>query len=164
MITTGSKAHCYVTLRGRILCLTQVKVDQCFPTFHWSWIFWEMFSLLSFLKNFSRMKRWWREKLQLPLTTKRSFLSSYKWKKLFERYRQLRLLPKQILCQNYFMFQILFTKWIWFANSFKCFIDKNIWPPGQRAEMRKRIASKSLQKIRTKFYEVAGYPWVELKL
>jgi len=30
--------------------------------------------------------------------------------------------------------------------------------------MRKRIASKSLQKIRTKFYEVAGYPWVELKL
>jgi len=25
-------------------------------------------------------------------------------KKLFERYRQLRLLPKQILCQSYFTF------------------------------------------------------------
>jgi len=30
--------------------------------------------------------------------------------------------------------------------------------------MRERIASESLQKIRTKFYEVAGHPWVELKL
>jgi len=30
--------------------------------------------------------------------------------------------------------------------------------------MRKRIASKLSQKIRTKFYEVAGHPFVELKL
>jgi len=34
-----------------------------------------MFSLISFLKNFSRMKR---EELQLTVTIKRSFLSSYK--------------------------------------------------------------------------------------
>ena len=27
-------------------------------------------------------------------------LSSYKWKKLFERYTQLRLFPKQIICQR----------------------------------------------------------------
>ena len=33
-----------------------------------------------FLKNFSRMKRWWREELQLPVTIKRSFVTSYKWK------------------------------------------------------------------------------------
>ena len=32
-----------------------------------------------------------------------------------------------------------------------------IWLPGQRAETRERIASESLQKIRTKFYEVAGH-------
>jgi len=30
--------------------------------------------------------------------------------------------------------------------------------------MRKRIASESLQKICTKFYEAAGHAWVELKL
>ena len=42
---------------------------------------------------------WLRAWLQLPVTIKRSFLSSHKWKKLFEWYRQLRLLPKQILCQ-----------------------------------------------------------------
>jgi len=57
-----------------------------------------------FLKNFSRMKHWWREELQLPATIKRSSSSSYKWQKLFERYRQLRLFPKQILCESYFMF------------------------------------------------------------
>ena len=116
---------------------------QCSQIFHWSWNFWERFSLISFLRNFSRIKRWWREELQLPVTTKRSFLSSYKWKKMFERNKQLRLLPKQALCQNYFMFEIIFAKWIWFANSFKCFSDRNIWPPGQRAKMRERIASES---------------------
>jgi len=26
--------------------------------FHWSWNFWEIFSVNSFLKNFSRMKPW----------------------------------------------------------------------------------------------------------
>jgi len=26
--------------------------------FHWSWNFWEIFSVISFLKNFTRMKRW----------------------------------------------------------------------------------------------------------
>ena len=40
-----------------------------------------MFSLISFLENLSRIKRWWREELQLPVTIKRSFLTSYKWKK-----------------------------------------------------------------------------------
>ena len=61
-----------------------------------------MFSLISFLKNFSRMKHWWREELQLPATIKRSFSSSYKWQKLFERYTQLRLFPKQILLPKLF--------------------------------------------------------------
>jgi len=37
---------------------------------------------------------------QLPVTVKRSFLSSYKWQKCFERYRQLRLFPKQIPCRQ----------------------------------------------------------------
>jgi len=54
-------------------------------------------------------------------------------------------------------FKTIFTKWIWFANYFKCFPDGNAWPPGQRAEIRERIASESLQKIRAKFYEVAGH-------
>jgi len=53
----------------------QFKVYQCYPIIHWSWNFCEMFSLISFLKNFSRMKRQWREKLQLPVTIKRSLLS-----------------------------------------------------------------------------------------
>jgi len=39
-------------------------------------------------------------RLQLPVTNKRSFLSSCKLKKMFECYRQLRLLWKQILCQS----------------------------------------------------------------
>jgi len=129
-----------------------------------------MFSLISFLKNFSRMKRRWREKSQLPVAIKRSFLSSYKWKKLFESCRQLRLLSKQILCQSYITFQIIFTqeylraldipvftKWIWFTNSFNCVYDGNVWPPGQRAEICERIVSESLRKIRTKFYGVAGH-------
>jgi len=47
------------------------------------------------------MKRWLREELQLPAENKRSFLSSYKWNKIFERYRQLRPLPKQIFCQSF---------------------------------------------------------------
>ena len=114
-----------------------------------------MFSLISFLKNFSRMKHWWREELQLPATIKRSFLSRYKWQKLFQRYRQLRLFPKQIICQSYFMFWIIFTEWIWFVNCFKFVSDRNVWPLGQRAEIRERIVSESLRKIRTKFYEVA---------
>ena len=65
----------------------QLKVDQRYPIFHWSWNFWEMFSLISFVKNFFRMKRWWREELQLPATIRRSFVTSYKWKNLFGRYR-----------------------------------------------------------------------------
>jgi len=146
----------------------QLKVDQCYPIFHWSWNFWELFSLISFLKNFSRMKRSWQEELQLPVTIKRSFLSrlccSYTWKKMFERYRQLRLLPKQILCQSHFMFQIIFTKRIWLANSFKCFSHRNVWPLRQRAEIRERIAFESLKKTRMKFYEVVGYVRVDLKL
>jgi len=32
-----------------------------------------MFSLISFLKNFSRMKRWWREELQLHLQSTQIF-------------------------------------------------------------------------------------------
>jgi len=43
------------------------------------------------------------------------------------------------------------------VNSFKCFSDGNVWPPGQRAEISEIIASESLQEIRTKFYEVAGH-------
>jgi len=97
------------------------------------------------------------EKLQLPVTIKRSYWSSYKWQKLFERYTQLRLFPKQILCQSYFTFYIIFAKWPWFVISFKCVSDGNVWPPGQRAEIRERNASESLQKTRTKFYEVAGH-------
>jgi len=58
---------------------------------------------------------------------------------------------------NYFTFQIIFTNWIWFVNSFDCVSDGNVWLPGKRAEIRKRIASESLQKIRTTFYEVAGH-------
>ena len=108
-------------------------------------------------ENFPCMKHWWREELQLPVTIKRSFLSRYKWQKLFERYTQLRLLPKQILCQRHFTFQIIFTKWIWFVNFFNCVSDGNVWSSGQRTEIRERIASESLQKIRTKFYEVAGH-------
>ena len=111
-----------------------------------------MFSLLSFLKNFSRMKHWWREDLQLPPTIKRSFSSSHKWQKLFERYRQLRLFPKQIICQNYFMFWIIFAEWIWFVNCFKFVSDRNFWPPEQRAEIRERSVSESLRKIRTAIY------------
>jgi len=83
--------------------------------------------------------------------------SSYKWQKLFERYTQLRLFPKQIICQSYCTFQIIFTNWIWFVNSFKCVSDGNFCPPGEKAEIRERTASESLQKIRTKFYEVAGH-------
>ena len=83
--------------------------------------------------------------------------NSYTWQKLFEWHTQLRLFPKQIICQSYFMFWIIFTKWIWFVNCFKCVSDGNVWPPGQRAEIRKRIASESLQKLRTKFCEVAGH-------
>ena len=51
-----------------------------------------MFSLIYSLKNVSRMKRRWREELQLLLPIERSLLSSYKWKNCssdigsFERY------------------------------------------------------------------------------
>ena len=55
----------------------ELKVDQRYPIFHWSWKFWEILSVISFLKNFSRMKLWWWEDLQLPVATKSSFLSSY---------------------------------------------------------------------------------------
>jgi len=48
--------------------------------------------------------------------------------------------------------------------SFKCFSHRNVWPPGQRTEIRERIASESLQTTRTKFYKVAGYVWVDLKV
>jgi len=40
-----------------------------------------MFSLISFLKNLSRIKQRLREELQPPVTIKRSFLSRYKIKK-----------------------------------------------------------------------------------
>jgi len=43
---------------------------------------------------------------------------------------------------------------LWILSSVS---NGNVWPPGQRAEIRERIASESLQKIRTKFYEVAGH-------
>jgi len=100
--------------------------------FHWSWNFWEMFSLTSFLKNFSRTKRWWREELQLPVavTIKRSFLNE----------DDLRILSS------------VFQLEIFNLTS------------GERAEIRKRTTSESLQKTRTKFYEVAGHARVDLKL
>jgi len=43
---------------------------------------------------------------------------------------------------------------LWILSSVS---NGNVWPPGQRAEIPERIASESLQKIRTKFYEVAGH-------
>jgi len=43
------------------------------------------------------------------------------------------------------------------VDSFKSFSDRNVWPPWQRSEIRERIGSESLQKIRAKFYEVAGH-------
>jgi len=70
----------------------QRNVDQCYPIFHWSWNFWELFSLISFLKNFSRMK--WPEELQLPITINHSFLSSYKWKKCSSDIRSFDSLRK----------------------------------------------------------------------
>ena len=78
-----------------------LKVNQYYPIFHCLWNFWEMFSLISYLKYFSRMKRWWRKALQLPppVTTKRNLISRYKGKKLFERYRQIRLLPNKIFAK-----------------------------------------------------------------
>ena len=30
----------------------QLKVDQCYPIFHWSWNFLEMFSLISIFKTY----------------------------------------------------------------------------------------------------------------
>jgi len=135
-------------------CIFHFKVYQCYPIFR---KFWEMFPLISFFKNFSRTQHWSREKLQLPVTIKGSFLRSYKGQYLIDWYRQLPLSPKQIVCQSYFTFQIIFTKWIWFVASFKCVCDGNVWPPGQRVEIGERIASESLQKIHTKFYEVAGH-------
>jgi len=81
-----------------------LRIDQCYSIYHWSSNFWEMFSLILLLKNFSRMKRWWREELKLLVTIKRSFGRRYKWRKLFERCGQLRLFPKQILCQRYSCF------------------------------------------------------------
>jgi len=38
----------------------------------------------------------------------------------------------------------------------------DLW--GNELKYAKEIASESLQKTRTKFYEVAGYVWVDLKL
>ena len=96
-------------------------------------------------------------KVKATSNNQRQFLRSYKGQKLFEWQLQLRLSPKQIFCQCYFTFQIIFVKWIWFVTSFKCVCDWNVWPPGQRVEIHERIASESLQKIRTKFYEVAGH-------
>jgi len=46
---------------------------------------------------------------------------------------------------------IIFTKWIWFANYFKWFSHRNVWPLRQRAEIRERITSESSQKIRKNF-------------
>jgi len=115
-----------------------------------------MFSLISFLKNFSRMKRWWRKELQLPVTIKRNFLSSYKWKKLFERYRQLPLLPKQILCQSYFTFQIIFTNWIWFVNSFKCFPMERSDLQGKELNYAKELLLNHYKKSVQNF-EVTGH-------
>ena len=121
----------------------QLKVNQCYPTFHWSWNVWEMFSLISFLKNFSRMKPWWREELQLPapVTIKRSFLGSCKWNKLFERYRQLRLLPKHFICQSYFMFQIIFLKW----KKMQKYCSKPHPPPGMTLPRRAWVRHNSLR-------------------
>jgi len=81
------------------------------------------------------------------------------WQKLFERYRQLRLFPKQIICRSYFTFKIVFTNWICFVNSFKCFLMEmfDLRAPGQRAEIRERIACWIITENRTKFYEVAGH-------
>jgi len=46
---------------------------------------------------------------------------------------------------------------------FQCVSNGNVWPPGQRTEIRERIASESLQKILKKFYEVQDM-CAELKL
>jgi len=116
-------------------------VDQCYLIFHWSWNFWEMFSLISFLKNFSRTKCWWREELQLPVTVKRSFSSSYKWKNCSSDIGSFDSFRSKFFAKSSLTFWIIFTKWIWFANSSNCFYDRNVWPPRQRAEIRERIAS-----------------------
>jgi len=101
--------------------------------------------------------RRWREELELPVAIKRSFLSSYKWKKISSDIRSVDSFRSK-----------LFAKVISWFNSFplnkhglrilsSVFSDRNVWPQGQRAEIRERIASKSLQTFRTKFYEIAGH-------
>ena len=108
-------------------------------------------------EKFSSMKHWWREELQQPVTIKRSFLSSYKWKKCssdrgrFDSFRS-EFFAKVISC---FKSLSLDENGLRILSS--AFSERNIWPPGQRAEIRERNASKSLQKIRRKFYEVAGH-------
>jgi len=120
----------------------QLKVDQCYPIFYWSWNFWELFSLISFLKNFSFMKRSWREELQLPLTIKHSFLSriAINGKTCsndigsFDSFRS-KFFAKVISCFK------SFSQMNMICEFFKCFSHRNVWPLGQRAEIRERIAS-----------------------
>jgi len=60
---------------------------------------------------------------------------------------------------------IIFTKWIWLANSFKCFSHGmfDLWSKTWKTR-KNCFWITTEKKIRTKFYEVAGHVWVELKL
>jgi len=87
--------------------------------------FLEVISLISFLKNFSRMKCWWREEFT-AISNNQTQVGNVLQMKEIVRAMEAVGLPKNILCQRYFMFKIIFTNSICICEFFqmnwwKCF-------------------------------------------
>jgi len=128
----------------QILAQSTLEFISSSPQCNLIFDFWGLFSLISFLKNVSRMKRSWREELQLPVTTKRSFLSRVAINEKtcssdignFDSFGS-KFFAKVISCFKSFSLNVCLanTKWIWFA---KYFSRRNVWPPGHRHRWRNR--------------------------
>jgi len=109
------------------------------------------------MKNVYCMKHCWQEESQLPVTIKRSFSRSYKWKNCsndigsFDSFLT-KFFAKVISCFKSFSLNEYDSRIL-----SSVFSDRNVWPPGKRAEKHEIMASESLQKMRSKFYEVAGH-------
>jgi len=121
----------------------QMKADQRYPIFHWSWNFWEIFSVILFLKNFSRMKRWWWEELQLPVTTFDAVWSKF-FAKVIWYFKSFSLNEYDLrIVLSVFLIEILDLL--------------------SRAEIREKLFLNHYRKS-VQNSEVAGHVWVELKL
>ena len=142
----------------------QLKVDECNSVLHWSRNFWEMFSLISFFEKLLSHEALVKEGVT-SISKNLHEQSNAAWEGTTDEWNcssdvgNCEALRSKFFSKGFSFKSFSLIEYA-FANPFKCFFDRNVWPPGQRAEIPERISPESLQEIFTKFNEFAERVWL----